>query len=103
MIPIRDTVRGRNPPLAVYTLVGLNVLVFALELTLPHEELGKLFYLLGIVPARYSHPQWAAWVGFPVDDYSPFLTGMFFHVGIAKRSGTFLALKTNRYERPAKR
>ena len=52
MIPIQDTVRSRNPPLAVYALIGLNVLVFALELTLPHEDLDRLFYLLGIVPAR---------------------------------------------------
>ena len=51
MIPIQDTVRGRNPPLAVYTLVGLNVLVFGFELTLPHRELEQLLYLLGIVPA----------------------------------------------------
>jgi len=45
MIPIQDTVRGPNPPLAVSTLVGLNVLVFALELRLPREELERLFYL----------------------------------------------------------
>ena len=51
MIPIQDTVRSRNPPQAVYALIGLNVLVFALELTLPHEDLDRLFYLLGIVPA----------------------------------------------------
>ena len=54
MIPIQDTVRGRNPPLAVYTLVGLNVLVFAFELTLPHQELERLLYLLGIVPRLHS-------------------------------------------------
>ena len=38
MIPIQDTVRSRNPPQAVYALIGLNVLVFALELTLPPER-----------------------------------------------------------------
>ena len=35
----------------------------------------------GLVPARYSHPEWARWVGFPVDDYWPFLTSMFLHGG----------------------
>jgi len=33
------------------------------------------------VPARYSHPEWARWVGLPVDDYWPFLTSMFLHGG----------------------
>jgi membrane associated rhomboid family serine protease len=64
MIPIQDTIRSRNPPLAVYALIGLNVLVFAFELTLPHGDLDQLFYILGIVPARYTHPQWAEQVGF---------------------------------------
>jgi membrane associated rhomboid family serine protease len=92
MIPIQDTVRGRNPPLAVYTLVGLNVLVFAFELTLPNQELERLLYLLGIVPARYTHPRWAAWVGFPVDDYWPFLTSMFLHGGWAHIIGNMWTL-----------
>ena len=61
MIPIQDTVRSRNPPQAVYALIGLNFLVFALELTLPHEDLDRLFYLLGIVPARVR----ASGVGLP--------------------------------------
>jgi membrane associated rhomboid family serine protease len=81
MIPIQDTVSSRNPPLAVYILIALNVLVFALELTLPPGERDRLFYLLGIVPARYSHPQWAERVGFRVDDYWPFVTSMFLHGG----------------------
>src|SRR5207237_8668834 len=36
-------------------------------------------YLLVIVPARYTHPAWAQWVGVPIDDYWPFLTCMFLH------------------------
>jgi membrane associated rhomboid family serine protease len=34
-----------------------------------------------MVPARYSHPEWARAIGFPVDDYWPFLTSMFLHAG----------------------
>ncbi|MGC8642148.1 MAG: rhomboid family intramembrane serine protease [Isosphaeraceae bacterium] len=83
MIPVEDTVPGRNPPLAVYAITALNVLVFALELRLPQGDLERLFYLFGIVPARYTHPLWAEWVGFPVDDYWPFLTSMFLHGGWA--------------------
>ena len=92
MIPIQDTVRGRNPPLAVYTLVGLNVLVFAFELTLPHQELERLLLPSRHRPGRYTHPQWAAWVGFPVDDYWPFLTSMFLHGGWAHIIGNMWTL-----------
>jgi len=92
MIPIRDTVPRRNPPLAVYSLIGLNFLIFALELSLPREHLERLFYLFGIVPARYTHPQWAEWVGFPVDDYWPFLTSMFLHGGWLHIIGNMWAL-----------
>ncbi|MBX6312208.1 MAG: rhomboid family intramembrane serine protease [Isosphaeraceae bacterium] len=92
MIPVQDTVPGRNPPLAVFTLIGLNVLVFAFELSLPREDLERLFYLFGIVPARYTHPLWAEWIGFPIDDYWPFLTSMFLHGGWAHMIGNMWAL-----------
>ena len=48
---------------------------------MPEPVLQAFFYYFGIVPARYSHPEWAAWVGLPVDDYLPFLTSMFLHGG----------------------
>jgi membrane associated rhomboid family serine protease len=92
MIPIQDTVPARNPPLAVYVLVGLNVLVFGLELSIPDQELERLFYLLGIVPARYTHPRWAEQVGFPADDYWPLLTSMFLHGGWAHIIGNMWTL-----------
>jgi membrane associated rhomboid family serine protease len=81
MIPIQDTVHARTPPLAVYALIAVNVIMFAFELALPEGDLDRFLYLFGLVPARYTHPQWAAWVGFPVDDFWPFLTSMFLHGG----------------------
>jgi len=59
----------------------MNVLIFVYELTMPGAELRRLFYLFGIVPARYTHVEWAANVGIPVDDYWPFLTTQFLHGG----------------------
>src|SRR5207244_3296238 len=46
----------------------------------------------GIVPARYSHPEWAQSIGFPVDDYWPFLTCMFLHGGWAHVIGNMWTL-----------
>ena len=39
------------------------------------------------MPARYTHPEWARWVGLPVDDYWPLLTHMFLHGGLAHLIG----------------
>jgi membrane associated rhomboid family serine protease len=81
MFPLKDTVPSHTSPLMTWTLVFINAVVFFFELQLSEAQLEQLFYLFGLVPARYSHPEWARWVGFPVDDYWPFLTCMFLHGG----------------------
>jgi membrane associated rhomboid family serine protease len=81
MIPVRDTVPSRSTPVVTWTLIAVNAAVFAYELTLDPEDLERLFYLFGMVPARYSHPGWARWAGLPMDDYWPFLTCVFLHGG----------------------
>jgi membrane associated rhomboid family serine protease len=62
-------------------LIFINVLVFFFELMLPPESLDQLFYLFGLVPARFAHPAWAASIGFPLDTYWPILTHQFLHGG----------------------
>ena len=81
MIPLKDTVPRKNPPIAVWTIILINALVFIFELTLSEYQLVQLFYHFGLVPARYTHPQWAMLVGLPVDTYFPYLTSMFLHGG----------------------
>src|ERR1700730_3369259 len=81
MIPIRDTIPRRNLPIATWLIILANCLVFLSELALPEHTLLLFFYRFALVPARYTHPAWALWVGLPVDDYFPFLTSMFLHGG----------------------
>ncbi|HXN52821.1 MAG TPA: rhomboid family intramembrane serine protease [Candidatus Acidoferrum sp.] len=92
MIPIRDTIPTRNPPIATWLVILANCLVFLLELSLPEHALAHFFYQYGLVPARYTHPAWALWVGLPVDDYFPFLTSMFLHGGWLHIIGNMWAL-----------
>jgi membrane associated rhomboid family serine protease len=54
--------------------------------------LEALFYVFGIVPARYSHPEWALAIGLPVDSYWPFLTSMFLHGGWGHLIGNMWSL-----------
>jgi rhomboid family protein len=88
MIPIRDTVPTRHPPVATTLLVIANVTVFLLELTLPPGSLEQVFALFGIVPAHYTHSAGAGLAGSPLGGAWPFLTAMFLH-------GSFLHLLGN--------
>lgn len=81
VIPLQDNIPRRNPPLMTWALIFVNLVVFLVELRLGKEQLQTLFYTLGIVPARFTHPAWAEQVGLPVDDWWPYLTSMFLHGG----------------------
>ena len=81
MFPIRTSLPRRSFPVATCSLVLANAVIFLLELTTPGPALEQTFYLFGIVPARFTHPDWASWVGFPLDSYWPYLTSMFLHGG----------------------
>lgn len=80
MIPIRDTIPSRNTPVALYLLIIANVLVFFFQLELPQPALENFFRHFGIVPRRYTDPQWGAFFGLPLE-FWPFLTSMFLHGG----------------------
>jgi len=92
LIPLRDTIPHRHAPVMTWALIAINLVVFLYELSLPPEDLERFIYLFGIVPARYSHPEWAHWMGLRVDDYWPFLTCMFLHGGWAHVIGNMWSL-----------
>lgn len=81
MFPIRDEIPTRHVPWMTWLLIAVNVFVFFLEVSIPRDALEQATYLFGLVPARYTHPGWAAEVGFPMHNYWPFLTTMFLHGG----------------------
>jgi membrane associated rhomboid family serine protease len=81
MFPIQDSVPRRSMPVVTQTLILINAIVFFFELMLPLHGAEQLFYLFGVVPARFTHPEWASYVGFPVDGYWTILTYQFLHGG----------------------
>jgi membrane associated rhomboid family serine protease len=92
MIPIKDTVPHRRTPVMTWAIIAVNIAVFLYEVARPPDELQQLIYLFGVVPARYSHPEWARAIGFSVDDYWPFVTSMFLHGSWAHLIGNMWAL-----------
>jgi len=74
-------VPNRSPfPAATVAIILVNAMIFVFQVMLKDRQLEWIVYMFGIVPARYTHPHWAAHVGFP-DNYWPFLTSMFLHGG----------------------
>jgi membrane associated rhomboid family serine protease len=81
MIPIKDTVPRRTFPVATLILIAANSLVFLFQLSLNEAALNDIIAFFGLIPARYSHPSWAVFVGLPLDTYWPFITNTFLHGG----------------------
>jgi membrane associated rhomboid family serine protease len=92
MIPVRDTIPSRRTPIATWSIIAINIAVFLYELSLSPQDLERLTYLFGLVPARYAHPQWAQQVGLPIDEYWPLFTCMFLHGGWAHLIGNMWTL-----------
>ncbi len=68
-------------PVVTRALILINVVVFFFELSLSRESIIQLFYLFGVVPARFTDPEWAASIGFPIGSYWSLLTHQFLHGG----------------------
>jgi len=50
--------RQRKTPVGTWTFILANSVVFIFELMMPEPVLQAFFYYFGIVPARYTHPEW---------------------------------------------
>jgi membrane associated rhomboid family serine protease len=65
----------------VWSIIGINVLVFFYQLTLSGRELQIFLVEHALIPLRYFSPAWAAQYGLSSLDVTPFLTNTFMHGG----------------------
>ncbi|MFZ5569248.1 MAG: rhomboid family intramembrane serine protease [Thermodesulfobacteriota bacterium] len=79
MIPIRDTIPSHNRPVVNHALIGLNVLLFLVQLG-QGADLDRFIYVYGLVPARYSVPQLSAYFSWGQQALA-LVTFMFLHGG----------------------
>ncbi len=80
MIPLRDTIPVRRTPIVNYALIGLNVAVFAFQLSL--GDAGDLAFAeqYGVIPRRFF--AWLLGEGpHAADALIPFVSYMFLHGG----------------------
>lgn len=86
MIPIRDTVPSQNYPVVNNTLIGINVVVYMIQLS-QGERMTEFVYTYGLVPAKFTIPQISAYFT-PGQAIFSLVTFMFLH-------GSFLHILGN--------
>lgn len=79
MIPLRDTIPSKNYPVVNNAIIGINILVFIIQL-LQGPALNDFVYLYGLVPARYSIPHIAYYFSATEQIFS-LISFMFLHGG----------------------
>ncbi len=82
MLPLYDVIPSREKPVVTYGLIGLNVLVFLVEVVLPDHVLEAVLFKFGLVPLRF----WSGWMQgsseqIVEDSVMPLLTSMVLHGG----------------------
>ena len=84
MIPIRDSLRPRRPPIVTYALIGLNVAVFLAQLATSRAGAPWLTTGFALIPTRI--------VADPSGEAFTLLTSMFLHASWAHLAGNMLFL-----------
>lgn len=92
MFPLKTSIFTNHVPIVTWLIIAANALIFFMEAGLSEESLERISYLFGVVPARFTDPDWAQEVGFPVNSYWPFLTSMFLHGGLLHIVGNMWTL-----------
>jgi membrane associated rhomboid family serine protease len=90
MIPLRDNIPSRTVPFVTYILIGANVLVFLMELSLG-PNLERFVYIFGVVPQKvlYAFTEVPQLIPYAT---LPFFTSIFLHGGWLHLLGNMLYL-----------
>lgn len=90
MIPIRDTIRSKSVPVVNLSLIGINIVVFLLQLS-QGGDLDRFIYYYGLVPARYFDPRLSGYFSMGEQLFS-LLSFMFLHGGFLHLIGNMWSL-----------
>ena len=92
MIPLRDTIASKNFPVVNTVLIGINVVIFGVQLLHGTDaDFHRFVYTYGLVPARYTQSGGAAGATLFQQGFS-LLSFMFLHGGFLHLGGNMLSL-----------
>ncbi|MBI4810553.1 MAG: rhomboid family intramembrane serine protease [Ignavibacteriales bacterium] len=89
MIPLRDSNPSRTFPFVNYTLIGLNVIVFLIEVSMG-DGMEKLIFYFGLIPSSFVTDIQTFQIG--VGTILPLISSMFLHGGWMHLIGNMLFL-----------
>jgi membrane associated rhomboid family serine protease len=90
MIPLRDINPSRSFPVVNTALIGINVVVFFLQMS-QGNQMDRFIYTYGLVPARYSISHVSAYFT-PFQQVFSFISFMFLHGGFVHLLGNMWSL-----------
>jgi membrane associated rhomboid family serine protease len=64
-----------------WAIMSANAVLFLYTLSLTPQAQKVFMYIVGVVPARFTHPEWAQQVGFPSGGLFSYFTYMYLHGG----------------------
>ncbi len=85
MIPIRDEIPTRKPPVVNYLLIAVNILVFVRMVLMPEAALEAFFNKYAMIPSHFLD-------GVTLGSVMSIFTSMFMHAGLAHIAGNMLYL-----------
>lgn len=90
MLPIRDTLSSKNYPVVNTLIIAVNVAVYLVQKT-HGGDIDRFIYIYGLVPARYTLPQVAAYFTVGQQFFALF-SFMFLHGGFWHLLGNMWSL-----------
>ncbi len=90
MLPIRDTIPARHFPVVNYLIIGINIIVYLIQMQLG-PELERFVYVYGLVPTRYSLPEISAYFSTGQQLFA-LMSFMFLHGGFLHLLGNMWTL-----------
>ncbi len=81
MFPLYDENPTRITPYITYGLIGINVVVFLHEFTLPDAQLEQFFQLYAVVPQQLTASFASGAIDQPVPEWATLFTSQFLHGG----------------------
>jgi hypothetical protein len=90
MLPLRDTLQSRTYPVVNTAIITVNILVFLVQMS-RGPDLEKFLFFYGLVPAKFSSPELAAYFSLGDRLFSLF-SFMFLHGGFLHLLGNMWSL-----------
>ena len=79
MFPYLDSVARRYSPVIVWAVIGMNVVAFLYQTSLPPRVLDRFLFEFALVPSRFFGELSLV----APSDWTPFLTTILLHGGLA--------------------